>query len=44
MNRVLLLIGAAAVALSLQLSPVRAAYFGNAPWCAVVNAGAGNVE
>jgi Protein of unknown function (DUF3551) len=44
MNRILLLIGAAAAVLSLEVSPAQAAYFGNAPWCAVVNTGAGNVE
>ena len=43
MNRVLFLIAAAA-ALSFAVSPVHAAYLGNAPWCAVVNIGAGDVE
>jgi hypothetical protein len=37
MNRLLLLIGAAAAALNFAVSPSEAAYFGNAPWCAVVH-------
>ena len=44
MNRLPLLIGAAAAALNFALSRGEAAYFGNAPWCAVVNTGAGNIE
>jgi hypothetical protein len=44
MNRILLLIGAAAAALSFGISPGQAAYIGNAPWCAVVNVGAGDLE
>ena len=44
MNRILFLIGVAVVALSFEVSPGHAAYFGNAPWCAVVNTGAGNIE
>jgi hypothetical protein len=44
MNRILRLIAAAAAALSFAVSPGHAAYIGNAPWCAVVNIGAGDVE
>jgi hypothetical protein len=44
MNRILLLIGAAAAALSFGILPGQAAYIGNAPWCAVVNVGAGDLE
>jgi hypothetical protein len=43
MNRILSLIAAATV-LSFAVSPADAAYIGNAPWCAVVNTGAGNIE
>jgi hypothetical protein len=38
------LLMAAASALSFTISPAHAAYIGNAPWCAVVNTGAGNIE
>jgi hypothetical protein len=44
MTRILRLIAAAAAALSFAVSPGHAAYIGNAPWCAVVNIGAGDVE
>ena len=44
MNRIPLLIAAAAAALIFTISPGHAAYIGNAPWCAVVNIGAGDVE
>jgi hypothetical protein len=44
MNRILLLIATAATVLASELSPGHAAYIGNAPWCAVVNIGAGAVE
>ena len=44
MSHIPLLIGAAAAALACAISPGHAAYFGNAPWCAVVNTGAGNIE
>ena len=44
MKRILLLLGVAATVLSLEASPGQAAYIGDAPWCAVVNTGAGNVE
>jgi hypothetical protein len=43
MNRILSLIAAATV-LIFAVSPAHAAYIGNAPWCAVVNTGAGNIE
>jgi hypothetical protein len=35
---------AAVAALIFEMSPSHAAYIGNAPWCAVVNTGAGNIE
>jgi bifunctional N-acetylglucosamine-1-phosphate-uridyltransferase/glucosamine-1-phosphate-acetyltransferase GlmU-like protein len=38
------LIAAAAAALIFTISPGHAAYIGNAPWCVVVNIGAGDVE
>jgi hypothetical protein len=44
MNRILFLLPAAAAALSFAISSGHAAYIGNAPWCAVVNIGAGDVE
>jgi hypothetical protein len=44
MNRILFLLPAAAAGLSFVVSPGHAAYIGNAPWCAVVNIGAGDVE
>ncbi|HEV3162222.1 MAG TPA: hypothetical protein VGZ89_19880 [Xanthobacteraceae bacterium] len=44
MNRIPLLIAAAAAALIFTISPGHAAYIGNAPWCVVVNIGAGDVE
>jgi hypothetical protein len=44
MNPILPLIAAAAAALISAISPGHAAYIGNAPWCAVVNTGAGNIE
>jgi hypothetical protein len=44
MSHIPLLIGAAAAALACAISPGHAGYFGNAPWCAVVNTGAGNIE
>ena len=44
MNRILLLIATAATLLAFELSTGHAAYVGNAPWCAVVNIGAGAVE
>ena len=44
MNRILFLLLAAAAGLSFAISPGHAAYLGNAPWCAVVNIGAGDVE
>jgi hypothetical protein len=31
-------------ALIFEMSPGHAAYFGNAPWCAVVNRGSGDME
>jgi hypothetical protein len=43
MNRILLPIAIAAV-LAFGLSSGHAAYVGNAPWCAVVNTGAGAVD
>jgi hypothetical protein len=43
MTRILPLI-AATVPLFLHASPGRAAYSGGAPWCAVVELGAGDVE
>jgi hypothetical protein len=43
MNRILLLIATAAAVLAFE-TPGHAAYIGNAPWCAVVNIGAGAVE
>jgi hypothetical protein len=36
MGRILFLIVAAAAVLSCAIAPGHAAYFGNAPWCAVV--------
>jgi hypothetical protein len=44
MRRIPFLIVAAAAVLSCAIAPGHAAYFGNAPWCAVVNTGAGNIE
>ena len=44
MNRILLLIATAATLLAFELSTGHAAYVGHAPWCAVVNIGAGAVE
>jgi hypothetical protein len=44
MNRILFLLPAAAAGLSFAISPGHAAYLGNAPWCAVVNISAGDVE
>ncbi len=44
MNRILLWVAAGAAILSLTISSGGAAYIGNAPWCAVVNTGAGNIE
>jgi hypothetical protein len=44
MNRILFLLPAAATGLIFPISPGYAAYLGNAPWCAVVNIGAGDVE
>ena len=44
MKRILFLIAAAAAALNFGVSPAHSAYIGNAPWCAVVNIGAGDVE
>lgn len=44
MNRILLWVAAGAAILSLTISSGHAAYIGNAPWCAVVNTGAGNIE
>ena len=43
MNRILVLIAAVA-ALIFEMSPGHAAYIGNAPWCAVVNRGSGDME
>ena len=42
MKRILILIAAAALIFS--ISPGQAAYIGNAPWCAVVNIGSGDIE
>jgi Protein of unknown function (DUF3551) len=44
MNRILLVIATAAAVLAFEVSAGDAAYIGNAPWCAVVNIGAGAVE
>ncbi|MBO0717371.1 MAG: DUF3551 domain-containing protein [Rhizobiales bacterium] len=44
MKRVRFLLVAVSAALSFAVSPADAAYIGNAPWCAVVNVGAGDVE
>jgi hypothetical protein len=44
MNRILLVIATASAVLALEVSAGNAAYIGNAPWCAVVNIGAGDVE
>jgi hypothetical protein len=44
MNRILLLIATAAAVLAVEISAGNAGYIGNAPWCAVVNIGAGDVE
>jgi hypothetical protein len=44
MNHIPLLIAAAAAAPIFAISPGHAAYIGNAPLCAVVNIGAGDVE
>jgi hypothetical protein len=35
---------AAVAALIFEMSPAHAAYIGDAPWCAVVNIGSGNME
>jgi hypothetical protein len=43
MNRILLAV-AAVTAVVCGLLPAHAAYIGNAPWCAVVNLGAGSIE
>lgn len=43
MNRIIVVIAAAA-ALIFASSPGHASYSGNAPWCAVVNVGAGDVQ
>ena len=43
MNHILSLTAAAA-ALHTAVSPVHAAYIGDAPWCAVVNIGSGDIE
>ena len=42
-NRIPVLIVAVA-ALIFEMSPAHAAYIGNAPWCAVVNVGFGDME
>ena len=44
MNRILFLIAAAAATLNFGVPPAYSAYIGNAPWCAVVNIGSGDVE
>jgi hypothetical protein len=44
MNRILQAIAAAAAVFLFATAPSDAAYIGNAPWCAVVNLGAGDVE
>ena len=44
MNRILSVIATAAAVLAFEVSAGDAAYIGNAPWCAVVNTGAGAVE
>jgi Protein of unknown function (DUF3551) len=44
MNRILLVIATAAAVLAFAVSAGDAAYIGNAPWCAVVNIGAGAVD
>jgi hypothetical protein len=44
MNRILLVIATAVAVLAFEVSAGDAAYIGNAPWCAVVNIGAGDVE
>jgi hypothetical protein len=44
MTRILLMIAIAAGLLFLEASLGRAAYLGGAPWCAVVEIGAGDVE
>ena len=44
MNRILLVIATGAAVLAFEVSAGDAAYIGNAPWCAVVNIGAGDVE
>ena len=42
-NRIPVLIAAVA-ALLFEMSPAHAGYIGNAPWCAVVNVGFGDIE
>ena len=42
-NRIPVLIAAVA-ALIFEMSPAHAGYIGNAPWCAVVNVGFGDIE
>jgi hypothetical protein len=44
MNRILVVIATAAAVLAFEVSSGDAAYIGNAPWCAVVNIGAGAVD
>jgi len=41
MNRILLVIATTPAVLAFEVSTGDAAYIGNAPWCAVVNIGAG---
>jgi hypothetical protein len=43
MKRIVLVIAAAAAVLSYKTLPSAAGYFGEAPWCAVMNIGAGTV-
>jgi hypothetical protein len=44
MKRILLVITTAAAVLAFGVSAGDAGYVGNAPWCAVVNIGAGAIE
>ena len=44
MNCILVVIATAAAVLAFEVSSGDAAYIGNAPWCAVVNIGAGAVD
>jgi len=44
MMRIVLSFAAAAAVLCLQVPSSRAGTYGNAPWCAVMNLGAGEVE